>query len=102
MKKDPFTFKASVFLYPDETAAWHFLGVPKAVSQKIKALQVVGRRGFGAVRVRATIGDTTWDTSIFPSKYSGSYLLPLKALVRKREDVAANDTVKCVIEILNS
>lgn len=100
MKKEHYTFTASVFLYPGETAAWHFLGVPKAIGQKIKALQVAGRRGFGSVRVRATISGTTWDTSIFPDKYSGSYLLPLKALVRKRERVMANDSVACTLELL--
>lgn len=95
MKKESYTFKASIFLYPGETASWHFLGIPKVIGQKIKDLQVVGRRGFGTVPVRATIGDTTWDTSIFPDKYSGSYLLPVKALVRKREGIMANDTVRC-------
>jgi hypothetical protein len=100
MKLGRYTFKASVFLYPGKTANWHFLGVPKAIGQKIKALQVAGRRGFGILRVRATIGSTTWDTSIFPDKYSGSYLLPLKALVRNREDIVANDSTKCIIELL--
>lgn len=99
VKKESYSFSASVFLYPGETAAWHFVPVPKTVGLAIKATHAIGRPGFGMVRVRATIGDTTWNTSIFPDKHSGSYLLPLKALVRKREDIEANEVVVCTLEL---
>ena len=47
---------------------------------------------FGSVRVRAQIGDVTWQTSVFPLN-SGGYLLPVKAEVRKRAGIGAGDEV---------
>ena len=56
-------------------------------------------RGFRSLKVRAKIGKTEWLTSIFPDK-TGIYLLPLKASLRKKEDVFAGDTINFQIEIL--
>ena len=53
----------------------------------------VGPRG-------ATIGATTWKTSIFPDKKVGSFLLPLKAEVRKAEGIEVGDSIGFVLEIL--
>jgi hypothetical protein len=44
--------------------------------------------------VPATIGDTTWQTSVFPQKSedgSAEWILPVKAAVRKAEDLAEGD-----------
>ena len=52
------------------------------------------RRGWGAVRVMVTMGSTKWETSIFPDSRTNSYILPLKADVRKKEGISAGDDVK--------
>ena len=44
-----------------------------------------GKRGFGSARITATIGETRWQTSVFPHKASGGWFLPVKAAVRKAE-----------------
>ena len=44
-------------------------------------------------RVAVTIGDTSWNTSVFPHKESGGWLLPVKAAVRKAEGLAEGDAV---------
>lgn len=81
-------------------AAWHFLTLPKAQGAKIKALHAHGpRRGFGALRVTATIGGTRWKTSIFPDSKTGSYVLPVKASVRKKERLSAGDTVSLLLNL---
>lgn len=98
MKK--FIFTAGVWLYP-AMDAWHFITVAPAVSTEIKAFVAqTPRRGFGAVKVRASIGKTAWETSIFPDKRSGCYLLPLKAVVRKKEGLFAGDNAKVAIQLL--
>ena len=51
------------------------------------------------MRVNATIGATTWETSIFPDTKSGSYLLPVKAEVRRREGVEDGDAVTVTLEL---
>jgi hypothetical protein len=99
MVKSTYTMTEKVVLYPGETANWHFVGITKRCGQEIKETYGKSRRGFGAVAVEATIGKTTWKTSIFPDKYSGSYILPLKAKVRKLEDIEAGEMLTFTIKI---
>lgn len=96
--KKVFTIKVRVWLYPGPTA-WHFISVPKTVSSTIKKTFGAHARGWGSLRVGVKIGKTEWNTSIFPEKKSGMYLLPLKALVRKAEDIMEGDiiTVRCTL-----
>jgi hypothetical protein len=79
----------------DGQGAWHFVTVPEDVSDEIEAVTGgVERRGFGSVRVEATIGASTWRTSLFPDKASSCYVLPVKKPVRIANDVAAGDEVE--------
>lgn len=89
-----------VWLYPGESAAWHFLTVPKLVAEAIKEQFGKDVRGWGSLPVQATIGKTVFETSIFPDKRSGGYLLPLKAAVRVSEGIRAGMrvTVSLVVE----
>lgn len=57
------------------------------------------KRGFGSVRISALIGNTSWQTSIFPDKKSGCYFLPLKADVRKKEKLIDGQTVSVKLGI---
>lgn len=65
---------------------WHFVTVPPGPASEMKEL-LGGAGGWGSLPVVATVGETAWRTSIFP--YKGSYVLPLKAAVRKAEGIAA-------------
>ena len=95
---DPtFTFKSEVWLWSGK-ASWHFVTVPLKTSQQIKDFHKGPRRGFGSVPVNVTIGKTTWKTSIFPEK-KGTYVLPLKAPVRKTEKITAGDSVEVNITL---
>jgi len=47
------------------------------------------------------IGKTSWMTSIFPDKKSTSYLLPIKAEIRKKEQIKENDVILFSIELTN-
>jgi len=93
-------FTAKIWLYPGESANWHFVTLDKASAEQVKTSQErVKRRGWGAVKVKATIGKTSWDTSIFPDKQSGRYLLPIKASVRKKEKVGQGYSVDVVLTL---
>ena len=99
MNTKQFKFKANVWLYPGETP-WHFISLPKKESAQVAAMQAgKPRRGFGAVKVKVTIGKTSWETSMFPEKRSGCYILPLKAPVRKKEGVMNGDTIRVIINV---
>lgn len=56
-------------------------------------------RGFGSLPVTATINKISWQTSIFYDGRSETYLLPLKADVRRKANIEEGDAVTCALEI---
>ena len=97
-----FRFDAELWLW-EGNAAWHFLTVPADVSDEIEGRTAIGeRRGFGSVRVKVTIGSSTWTTSVFPDKKRAAYVLPVKKAVRTKEGLAAGGTAKVFLELLDA
>ena len=93
------TVTAPLWLWSGGQGSWHFLTVPEEQSAEIRAHAFAGPRGFGSVRVEATIDRVAWRTSVFPQR-SGGYLLPVKAEVRRRANIAAGDEVTVTLELL--
>lgn len=91
--------KSKVLVYSGN-GAWRFLAIPEKQGKEIKKLFGRFATGWGSIRVEATVGRTSWKTSIFPDKKSGSYLLPLKADVRKAENIADENTVQFVFKVI--
>ncbi|MEJ3750719.1 DUF1905 domain-containing protein [Actinomycetes bacterium KLBMP 9797] len=83
------------------TESWTFVSLPADVSEEIRDLTAGPRRGFGAVRVRVTVGGSTWTTSIFPDSARGCYVLPIKRPVRKAETLDAGDTTTVTVELID-
>ena len=93
-------FTSLLWIWRGEAAGrWYFLTVPEQQSAEVKAHAFGSPRGFGSVRVEATIRDVTWRTSVFPLN-SGGYLLPVKADVRKRAGLSTGDEVEVKLELL--
>ena len=95
------TVTGPIWLWSEGKGSWYFFTIPadEAVEIRLESAASGGRRGFGFVKVEATINPSTgsgqavnWRTSIFPQK-SGGYILPIKADVRRRAGVAAGDEV---------
>lgn len=93
-----YEFSAEVWLYPG-AAAWHFITLTVEDSAEIREHSGAMARGFGSLPVRVAVGNTTWETSIFPDRKANAYLLPLKAEVRKREGIAEGDLVTVRLEV---
>ena len=82
----------------DAKGGWFFVTLPGELADDIRARTDDGlRRGFGSVRVEATIGSTTWRTSIFPESGGDSYVLPVKKPVRTAEGIDPGDTIEVAI-----
>jgi len=89
------TFSAPLWLWSgkaedSKNGSWHFITVPEDHAGMIR-MAVPRRAGFGSVKVKARIGTSQWSTSIFPDSKNGTYLLPIKADVRKREGLSVGD-----------
>jgi Domain of unknown function (DUF1905) len=94
-------FDAELWIWDARRAdSWTFVSLPAEASEEIRDLSGGPRRGFGAVRVRVTVGGTTWTTSIFPDSGKGRYVLPIKRAVRKAETIDAGDTATVTVELI--
>lgn len=86
-------------------ASWYFLTIDGEAAEAIHALALMRRleagrkRGWGSIKVSATIGETSWQTSIFPEKGQKGWLLPVKADVRKAEGLVAGDEVRVTVNL---
>jgi hypothetical protein len=83
--------------------SWTFVTLPVDGSDEIRDRTAATgpRRGFGSVRVRVTVGTTTWTTSIFPDAGRGAYVLPIKRAVREAESLAEGDTTSVKVELID-
>jgi hypothetical protein len=91
-----FSITAKIWRWPGDTAAWHFIYVPKDVS-------TILRENFpksAMIKCRYTIGNTTWDSSMFRNNRENNYLIPVKQKIRKLEDLIAGDEVVVQVQIL--
>ena len=79
--------------------SWTFVSLPADVSEEIRELAAGPRRGFGSVRVRVTVGGSTWRTSIFPGREG--YVLPVKKAVRRAERIEAGDVAAVRVELVD-
>jgi hypothetical protein len=94
-------FDAELWLWDAaRTQTWTFVSLPASHSDEIRDLAGGLRRGFGSVRVRATIGSSTWTTSIFPASQAG-YVLPVKRAVRVAEALDVGDVATVSVELLD-
>ena len=92
-KEKTYKTSSTMWIYPGEHANWHFLTVTKEISQEMMKDYKEFRKGFGSLPVEVTIGKTTWQTSVFPDTKAGTYLLPVKAKVRRDEDIYVDEKV---------
>jgi hypothetical protein len=81
--------------------SWTFVTLPGAASEEIRDLTEGRRRGFGSVRVRATVGNSTWSTSIFPDSGRGAYVLPVKRGIRVAEALDVGDLATVTVELVD-
>jgi len=84
----------------DGEAAWYFVTLPFDVADDIEERHGRTAGGFGSVRVRVRVGATEWATSVFPDTKRKSYLLPVKAAVRKAEGLVDGTPVAVALEVV--
>ena len=83
-------FKGEIWFWKGPSP-FHFITVPQEQSGALEAASALVTYGWGMIPVRAQIGATEWKTSLFPK--DGRYLLPVKAWVRKAEELELGDVV---------
>jgi len=72
-------------------APYYFVTVPEEESLDLQEESSALTYGWGMIPVRVRIGDTEWETSLWPK--NGRYVLPLKDKIRHAEGIGEGDLV---------
>lgn len=89
-----YTFSAKVWY-----SEWHFVSFPKALANEIRENLKCFEEGWGRLKATARIGNSDWKTAIWFDTKHQTYLLPIKAEIRKREKIGADDEVDVTLWI---
>jgi hypothetical protein len=78
-------------------APYHFITVPEEACVGLRAVSGIVSYGWGMIPVKGRIGDTAFETSLFPK--DGGYVVPIKDAVRHAEGLAVGDNVTLELSI---
>ena len=79
------------------TAPYYFVTVPDEESAQLREVAAGVTYGWGMIPVRGRVGDTDFDTSLWPK--DGRYVVPLKDAVRDAEGVVEGDVVTVTLTV---
>ena len=88
-----YSFKAAPWEYEGK-GAWIFVSLPEKTSLEIRKHFKTEEEGWGRLKATAQIGNTEWKTAIWFDTKRNTYLLPLKAEVRKKENIREGKSIK--------
>jgi hypothetical protein len=95
-----YVFDAELFLWDARKhESWALVSLPVDDAEEIRHRTEGSTNGFGSVRVTATIGTSTWQTSIFPDAGERTFVLPVKKAVRKAEGLDPGDSARVAVEL---
>lgn len=91
-------FEADIIRF-EGPGGWHGVFLPEAAAAEARFF---GRANtVGAIAVQVRIGNTTVRTSLFPDRRRQSYLLPLKASLRKQEGLGEGSRISALVTLCN-
>ena len=86
------SFSSTVEIFPQDNP-WVYVSAPK---KYVKLFADFMDRGL--VAITATLGSSTWNTSLMP-KGDGTLFIPLSATVRKKEQIEVGDRVQITFKL---
>ena len=92
--KYEFSAKAWLYSSPPEMCGWTFVSLPKELAIEIRENFKCLEEGWGRMKITAKIGNSEWKTSIWFDTKHETYLLPLKAEIRKKENIGYDKDMK--------
>lgn len=94
--KYEFTAKPWKYAGPN---SWYFVSLPKELSKEIRGVLKSEEEGWGRMKAAAKIGNSEWKTAIWFDTKMNTYLLPLKAEIRRKENLEVEKEIKTVVWI---
>ena len=96
--KIQYRFSAKPWQYKSP-GGWHFISLPLKLSKEIRETFKKEEAGWGRLTATAKIGNTDWQTAIWFDTKLNTYLLPLKAEIRRKENIVDGKPVKVSVLI---
>jgi hypothetical protein len=94
--KIKYEFTAQVWQYAGP-AAWYFVSLPEEMASEIRENFQWQEEGWGRLKATAKIAKSQWESAIWFDKKQKTYLLPLKAEIRRKENIVADSAVGVTI-----
>lgn len=98
MAKIGYSFESKLWKYDLPKGGWFFLSLPQKLSREIREQNQDLEHELGRLQASAKIGNVQWDTAIWFDTKGNTYLLPLKADIRKKLNLVKNQTY--MVELL--
>ncbi|HBW87118.1 MAG TPA: DUF1905 domain-containing protein [Crocinitomicaceae bacterium] len=92
-----YQFSAVLWQY-SQTGGWYFVSLLNDLATEIRKLFKKQEEGWGRMKAKAKIRETLWDTAIWYDTKLNTYILPVKADIRKKEKIEVG--TELIIEIL--
>lgn len=96
-----YVFSTTVYHYSvsPEMSGWTMVSLPKELAATIRNDFKDREEGWGRLKINAKIGHSQWQTAIWFDTKQETYLLPLKAAIRKKEKITEGQVVEVTIGI---
>jgi len=96
-----YEFTGTFRRYKEEDACgWNFLFMPEDLAREVRANHRHQEEGWGRMKVTAKIGNSEWKTSVWFDTKNGTYLLPIKADIRKKEKIDMEEGKEVKVTLL--
>ena len=92
-----YEFIGKTHLYNGDACSWHFVFFPKDLSKEIRGNHKHQEEGWGRMKATVKIGGSEWKTSIWFDTKNDTYLLPVKAEIRRKEKIKIDGDVNVAI-----
>lgn len=83
----------------DASGGWFFVSLPKEISKEIREHLKWQEEGWGRMKASANVNGLKWDTAIWFDKKLDTYLLPIKADIRRKASLNSDDKISVSIII---
>lgn len=93
-----YKFTAKPWRYSGQ-GGWYFVSLPKKLAKEIRNALKSEEQGWGRLKATAKIGNSEWKTAIWFDTKKNTYLLPLKAEIRKLENLTIYEGVEAILWI---
>jgi hypothetical protein len=96
--KITYEFSAELWQYP-APGGWFFVSLPAEMSVEIRQNLKQHEEGWGRLKITAKTGKSQWESAMWFDTQRHTYLLPIKAEIRRKENLEADREIQITIWI---